>query len=88
MGAVRKRRSSPLKGIPKRRRNHLEMDEEANVFALYLLMPRKFFEEELDKIGLIDIDDDSFLDDLAKKFRVTRGAVLARLRLRRRDAAT
>ncbi len=57
----------------------MTMDDEANIFALYLLMPEKAFSEVL--ADGINLDDDRWLERVARKFRVPIAAVIARLRL-------
>lgn len=58
------------------------MDNEANQFAAYLLVPESFLIAELAKMGGVkDIDDERWLEKLAKKFRVSRGMMQYRLRL-------
>lgn len=54
----------------------LEID--ANTFASELLMPEKFLLEEIGPDGL-DIDDDTSVEKLAKKFRVSVSAMKYRL---------
>lgn len=55
------------------------MEEEANLFAMELLMPTKFLEAEIAKIGQIDIEDEKPMAALAKKFGVSRQVMLWRL---------
>ena len=51
---------------------------EANSFAAELLMPEKFIKEELNNEGF-DIDDDDFISNLSKKFKVSTHALQLRL---------
>lgn len=55
------------------------MDEEASIFALYLLMPPALFDPHLAK-GY-DLSDDQWLARTAKKFRVPLAAVAQRVAL-------
>jgi Zn-dependent peptidase ImmA (M78 family) len=57
------------------------LEIQANQFAAELLMPRKLIEQALDKKEF-DIDDDGPIDDLAKKFRVSKQALEYRIRNR------
>jgi Zn-dependent peptidase ImmA (M78 family) len=43
---------------------------EANQFAAELLVPEEFLIREIEAIGY-DVEDDSFISDLAKKFKVS-----------------
>jgi Zn-dependent peptidase ImmA (M78 family) len=54
---------------------------EANRFAAELLMPRKLIEQAL-AARQFDIDDDGPIDELAKRFRVSKQAVEYRIRHR------
>lgn len=51
---------------------------EANAFAAELLMPEKFLKITLSD-NYFDIDDDAFIVDLAKKFKVSSQAIQLRL---------
>jgi Zn-dependent peptidase ImmA (M78 family) len=55
-----------------------EIEIEANQFASELLMPQKLLEAELEG-KQIDIDDDGPIEELAKKFRVSKQALLYRI---------
>jgi Zn-dependent peptidase ImmA (M78 family) len=62
------------------RREELEcMNREANVFAVYLLMPAALFDPGV-RDGL-DLADDDWVDRMARKFRVPKAAVIFRLML-------
>jgi Zn-dependent peptidase ImmA (M78 family) len=54
------------------------LESEANAFASALLMPRELLIKSLNDEG-IDIEDDSQIDALAKKFRVSSSAIRVRL---------
>lgn len=54
------------------------MDEEANIFAVYLLMPEGIFEKAIEGV---DLFDDQELARVARKFRVPMGAVVYRATL-------
>ena len=51
---------------------------EANAFAAELLMPEAFLKEALENKSY-DIDDDAFVESLAKKFKVSLHAIQLRL---------
>lgn len=55
------------------------MEEEANLFAMELLMPTKFLEAEIAKIGQFDIEDHRPMAMLAKKFGVSQQIMIWRL---------
>ncbi len=55
-----------------------EIEIQANQFAAELLMPQKLIEEELEG-KQFDIDDDGPIEELAKKFRVSKQALLYRI---------
>lgn len=61
---------------------HKKIEQEANVFALMLLIPSQFLIPELEK-GL-NLADDTDFDNLCKKFDVTSTMMLARLSLLRK----
>jgi Zn-dependent peptidase ImmA (M78 family) len=48
-----------------------EQDEEANYFAMCLLMPREMVRAELDAHGPLDMHDDKSIANLARKFGVS-----------------
>lgn len=47
-----------------------EINDEANEFAMHLLVPTEFLKRELEKLGSIDLADDTVITKLAKKFKV------------------
>jgi Zn-dependent peptidase ImmA (M78 family) len=47
-----------------------QLDEEANYFAMHLLVPTSLLEKEMPAGYEIDLTDDKTLIDLAKKFAV------------------
>lgn len=55
------------------------IDREANAFAMELLMPRKFMLADLAKMGGVDIEDDQKIDQLAKRYRVSRQVMTLRI---------
>jgi Zn-dependent peptidase ImmA (M78 family) len=57
-----------------------EAEREANFFAASLLMPKTFLEKDLDGTEYVDLFDDDFLSDLARKYCVSTQALLNRLR--------
>lgn len=54
-----------------------EVEKEANIFAMLLLMPSQFIKEDM-KSG-IDLGSDTALDELAKKYDVPKIAIAARI---------
>ncbi len=52
---------------------------EANYFAAELLMPRYLIAEDLENIGPIDIFDEDFIINLAKRYDVSTQALVLRL---------
>jgi len=54
-------------------------DEEANQFALALLMPEKFVRQEVKKLGLFDLEDNKKLKQLADRFKVSIPVITFRL---------
>jgi Zn-dependent peptidase ImmA (M78 family) len=55
-------------------------EREANLFAAALLMPRQFLEEDLANEEYVDLLDDEFLSDLARKYGVSSQALVNRLK--------
>lgn len=55
-----------------------ELEREANLFAMLLLMPKKFIKEDLDN-SKIDLGDDEWLKGMAKKYGVTKTAMTVRI---------
>jgi Zn-dependent peptidase ImmA (M78 family) len=58
--------------------NNKELEDEANLFACLLLMPKEIFKEELEKISF-DLGSDEAIKTLAKKFQVPLSACAFRL---------
>lgn len=58
-----------------------QQDLEANIFAAYLLIPANLLKKELDKMGGIDLTDDTKFDKLCKKFGVTHSCMAFRFSL-------
>lgn len=56
-----------------------EEEVEANRFAAELLMPESFLREDLEGLESIDLLDDECVSDLAKKYEVSKQALLIRL---------
>jgi Zn-dependent peptidase ImmA (M78 family) len=54
-------------------------EEEANAFAVELLMPESFVRREIQRIGGIDIDDEKTIKTLAKKFGVSPSLMAMRI---------
>lgn len=50
--------------------NDINPEQEANLFAMELLMPERFVRDEVNKLGGIDLADDEAMKGIAKKFRV------------------
>lgn len=58
----------------------LDVEREANYFAMHLLVPSSLLRAELDKIGGIDLSaDDGTLKKLAKKFGVSEAVIAFRV---------
>jgi Zn-dependent peptidase ImmA (M78 family) len=57
-----------------------EAEREANFFAASILMPRRFLEEDLVHEESVDLLDDDFLSDLARKYGVSAQALVNRLK--------
>jgi Zn-dependent peptidase ImmA (M78 family) len=57
----------------------VEEEKEANLFAAELLMPVKYIQEELAEIESLDLEDDSIIASLAKKYEVSTQAMAFRL---------
>jgi len=56
-----------------------EAEKEANLFAAELLMPTHFIHEDLATIEALDLEDDSLISGLAKKYEVSTQAMTFRL---------
>jgi len=56
-----------------------KMEDEANEFAMHLLVPTDFLKAELAKLGGIDIEDEKAVQKLAKKFKVSQQIMTLRL---------
>jgi Zn-dependent peptidase ImmA (M78 family) len=57
-----------------------EGEQEANVFAASLLMPREFIDRDLANEDYVDLLDDDFLHGLARKYGVSAQALAIRLK--------
>jgi Zn-dependent peptidase ImmA (M78 family) len=57
-----------------------EAEREANFFAASLLMPRRFLEQDLESEEDVNLLDDDFLSDLARKYGVSTQALVNRLK--------
>jgi Zn-dependent peptidase ImmA (M78 family) len=58
----------------------IDTDErEANLFAAELLMPQHFIRRDLADVGEMDLVDDDFLNNLARRYGVSTQAMLFRL---------
>lgn len=55
------------------------MEDEANVFACLLLMPKEMIEEDLKQP--MDLGSDDYMKELAKKYQVPLTALMFRMRL-------
>ena len=60
-------------------REMCQMDQEANQFAMALLMPAELVKKELERMGGIDIEDDKAVAKIAKRFRVSNTVMAIRL---------
>lgn len=56
-----------------------DIEHEANVFAMELLMPTKFLLKDLKAMGGIDVADDAGIAKLAKKYRVSQALMAIRI---------
>jgi Zn-dependent peptidase ImmA (M78 family) len=56
-----------------------DIEHEANIFAMELLMPTDFLLRDLKALGGIDIADDADVAKLAKKYRVSQGLMAIRI---------
>jgi Zn-dependent peptidase ImmA (M78 family) len=57
-----------------------EAEREANLFAATLLMPKDFLEEDLQSEEYVDLLDDDFLSNLARRYGVSAQALVNRLK--------
>lgn len=57
-----------------------DAEREANLFAASLLMPKEFLETDLEEEDYVDILNDSFLRNLARKYGVSTQALVNRLK--------
>jgi Zn-dependent peptidase ImmA (M78 family) len=57
-----------------------DAEREANLFAASLLMPRRFLEQDLKGEDYVNLLDDDFLSDLARKYGVSTQALVNRLK--------
>ena len=55
------------------------IEDEANAFAMALLMPEKFVREAIAKAGGVDLSDDKAIEKLAREFRVSSAVMAYRL---------
>lgn len=60
------------------------LDEEANIFACFLLMPAPLFDRDAKNL---DMTDDNAVAKLARKYRVPIGVIGYRIALGRRPAS-
>lgn len=54
-------------------------EKEANLFAAELLMPADFLKEEMEEIDIVDLDDETVLAKLARRYGVSTQAMTFRL---------
>ncbi|HEY1171015.1 MAG TPA: ImmA/IrrE family metallo-endopeptidase [Verrucomicrobiae bacterium] len=54
-------------------------DDEANLFAMCLLMPEEMVKEEIAKLGVFDVNDDRKMKKLAKIFEVSETMMALRI---------
>lgn len=54
-------------------------EKEANLFAAELLMPADFLEEEMEEIDVVDLDDETVVAKLARRYGVSTQAMTFRL---------
>lgn len=46
-------------------------EREANLFAMELLMPRAWLLADIEKMGGVDLEDDTAMTNLAKRYKVS-----------------
>lgn len=56
-----------------------QMNREANAFAFELLMPTLFLRMDLEKMGGIDVEDEKRIEQLAKRYKVSRTVMTIRI---------
>ena len=56
-----------------------DIEREANLFAMELLMPTSFLERDIKQMGGIDFADDRDIDKLAKRYKVSHSLMAIRL---------
>ncbi len=56
-----------------------DMEREANLFAMELLMPYDFIMRDLREMGQIDVENDPRIKDLARRYKVTEQLMTMRL---------
>lgn len=54
-----------------------DIEREASLFAMLLLMPEQFFKEDMKQS--VDLADDKAINELAKKYQVSTTLVCARI---------
>jgi len=59
--------------------NDPQMEREANLFAMELLMPESLLRADIKKMGGIDLHDSNGIRNLAKQYKVDAGVMAARL---------
>lgn len=69
-------------------KDHATVDAEANEFAMCLLMPREQLTADLEALGPVEIDDEEWINKLAKRYRVTPGAMAKRIRAIAQDSTS
>lgn len=57
-----------------------DAEREANLFAASLLMPKRFLDRDLEGEEYVNLLDDDFLSDLARKYGVSTQALVNRLK--------
>lgn len=56
-----------------------DIEHEANIFAMELLMPTDFLLKDLKAMGGVDVSDDGDIAKLAKKYRVSQALMAIRI---------
>lgn len=56
-----------------------EMNRDANIFAMELLMPEHMLRRDIERIGGIDFEDETAVKRLAKKYRVSLTVMAVRI---------
>lgn len=56
-----------------------DMEGEANIFAMELLMPEHLLRKDIERLGGIDLEDESAIKTLARKYKVSLTVMAVRI---------